>query len=79
MLLFWMAAWTQARSKPGRRSRRCLTKQRSPARRSRAGVVVHRGKIIAERYGPGFTRDTRLEGWSMAKSVTNALIGNIGY
>lgn len=40
-----------------------------------AVVVVYEGQLIAERYGNGVTRDTRLMGWSMTKSITNALIG----
>ncbi|MGI8598273.1 MAG: serine hydrolase domain-containing protein [Chitinophagaceae bacterium] len=42
---------------------------------TRAVVVVYDGKLVAEKYAPGFTKDTRLNGWSMTKSITNALIG----
>jgi CubicO group peptidase (beta-lactamase class C family) len=44
-------------------------------RRTRAIIVVKDGQIIAERYGTGFSKDTRFQGWSMTKSVTNALLG----
>lgn len=44
-------------------------------RRTRAVVVLYRGRIVAERYAPGFTRDTRMHGWSMTKSITSALVG----
>ena len=42
---------------------------------TRALLVLHGGRIVAERYGPGYGRDTRFTGWSMAKSVTGVLIG----
>jgi CubicO group peptidase (beta-lactamase class C family) len=44
-------------------------------KRTRAIVVVHGGRIVAERYAQGITKDTRLVSWSMAKSFTNAMIG----
>jgi CubicO group peptidase (beta-lactamase class C family) len=47
----------------------------SPIRATKAVVVVYNGKIIAERYAPGFGVDTPLISWSVAKSVVNALTG----
>jgi len=44
-------------------------------KRTRAVLVVYDGRLIAERYAPGFTPDMPLLGWSMSKSVTNALVG----
>ncbi|MBO4222834.1 serine hydrolase [Bradyrhizobium neotropicale] len=46
-----------------------------PLRRTKAVVVVHNGKIIAERYAEGISVDTPLLGFSLTKSVINALIG----
>lgn len=41
----------------------------------RAIAVVRDGRLVAERYGAGFGRDTPLLGWSMTKTVTAALVG----
>jgi hypothetical protein len=46
-----------------------------PFRRTKAVVVVHDARVIAERYADGIGIDTPLLGFSMAKSVVNALIG----
>jgi CubicO group peptidase (beta-lactamase class C family) len=43
--------------------------------RTRAVVIVHKGRLIAERYAPGITREMPLIGWSMTKSVTSSLVG----
>lgn len=46
-------------------------------RNTRAVVVVKDGELIAERYGEGFAADTPLLGWSMTKSVANAMVGRL--
>ena len=42
-----------------------------------AFVVTWKGRIVAERYGPGITATTPLESWSMGKSVVATLIGRL--
>jgi CubicO group peptidase (beta-lactamase class C family) len=59
------AAITQAFAEP----------QSAPHRWTKAVVVAHQGHVVAERYAPGYGVDTPILGWSMTKSVTNALIG----
>ena len=44
---------------------------------TRAVLVVHRGRVIAERYAPGFGPTTPQLGWSLAKSVTSLLTGRV--
>jgi len=46
-----------------------------PFRRTKAVVVVHDGRVIAERYAEGIGVNTPLVGFSMTKSVVSALIG----
>jgi len=44
-----------------------------PASLTTAFVVVYKGRLVAERYMPGITKDTQLESWSMGKSLTSTL------
>lgn len=41
----------------------------------KAVVIVKNGRIVAEKYASGYTPDTPLPSFSVAKSVTNALVG----
>ena len=44
-------------------------------KRTRAVVVIYDGKLVAERYAPPFSRTSKFLGWSMTKSIINALLG----
>ncbi len=46
-----------------------------PMGETRALLIVHRGRIVYERYRDGFGPETPQISWSMAKSVTQALVG----
>ena len=49
--------------------------QRPPYANTKAIVIVHDGRVIAERYAQGYGVNTPILGFSMTKSVVNALIG----
>jgi CubicO group peptidase (beta-lactamase class C family) len=42
---------------------------------TRAVLILHDGKVVAERYAPGFGPDSKMLSWSVAKTVTAVLIG----
>jgi CubicO group peptidase (beta-lactamase class C family) len=42
---------------------------------TRAVIIVQNGRIVLEKYAPGFSATTRLVSWSMAKSITQAAVG----
>jgi CubicO group peptidase (beta-lactamase class C family) len=44
-------------------------------RRTRALLVVKDGRLVAEAYAPGFSKETPFCGWSMSKSVLALLVG----
>ena len=46
--------------------------------RNTLGVaVLYQGRLVAERYAPGASRDTRFHGWSMTKSTMATLAGRL--
>lgn len=49
----------------------------SKKQRTRTVIVVYDGKLIIEKYAPGFNKDTKMYGWSMTKSIGAALIGTL--
>ena len=42
---------------------------------TRAVLVVYKDQIIAEKYNRGFTKDSRILGWSMTKSILSTVFG----
>ncbi|MFN0304085.1 MAG: serine hydrolase domain-containing protein [Burkholderiales bacterium] len=51
------------------------SEQPSEQSRTRAIIVLHAGRLIAERYADGFDAASRFPGWSIAKSMTHAMVG----
>jgi CubicO group peptidase (beta-lactamase class C family) len=50
-------------------------KENQKIKRTRAVLVIYKDKIIAEKYNTGFNKNSRILGWSMAKSVMATLFG----
>lgn len=42
---------------------------------TRAVLVIHKNQIIAEQYDNGFTKNSRILGWSMTKSIMSTVFG----
>jgi CubicO group peptidase (beta-lactamase class C family) len=43
--------------------------------KTRAVLVIHKNKLVEEKYAPGFSSTTKFLGWSMTKSITSAVLG----
>jgi len=56
-----------------------VTADNSAGLNTRALLVVHRGEIIAESYDQGTDAFTPVLGWSMAKSLSAIMLGNLEY
>lgn len=50
---------------------------RAEASETRAALLIQDGKIVEKRYAPGYSDANRFISWSMAKSVTAVLIGEL--
>jgi CubicO group peptidase (beta-lactamase class C family) len=46
---------------------------------TRAVLVMYKNQIIAEKYGKGFDKDSRILGWSMTKSILSTVYGIMQY
>ena len=46
-------------------------------RQTKAVLVVHQGELVAERYAAPLDREVPALSWSMAKSVTNLMVGSL--
>jgi len=44
-------------------------------KRTRSVIVIYKDKIIAEKYDTGFNKNSKILGWSMAKSITATYFG----
>ena len=44
-------------------------------KKTRAVLVVYKDQVIAEKYAPGFDEHSLHHGWSMTKSMINAMVG----
>ena len=54
---------------------RLIEQRPSSEGETHALLVVHRGQVVHEFYGEGINQDSTLISWSMAKSMTQALVG----
>jgi CubicO group peptidase (beta-lactamase class C family) len=50
-------------------------KEGEKIKRTRSLLVVYKDKIIAEKYDRGFSKSSKILGWSMTKSVTATMFG----
>lgn len=73
----WPAGVVEAADPAVRRALEQAFAEPDPAhpRLTKAVAVLHDGRLIAERYAPGYGPDTPIYAHSLSKSVVNALVG----
>jgi CubicO group peptidase (beta-lactamase class C family) len=52
-----------------------ISESEDAPRQTRAVIVLYKDQLIAEKYAPGFDKETRLLGWSMTKSIQATMLG----
>jgi CubicO group peptidase (beta-lactamase class C family) len=52
---------------------------KDPEQKTKSLLVVHKNQIIGERYIHGFSKDSKILGWSMTKSILATLYGILEY
>lgn len=52
---------------------------KDPEQKTKSLLVVHKNQIIGERYLRGFSKDSKILGWSMTKSILATLYGILEY
>lgn len=52
-----------------------FTDTKNNLKKTRSVLIVYKDHILAEKYAKGFSKDSKILGWSMAKSITSAVIG----
>ena len=50
-------------------------KEGEKKKRTRSILIIYKDKIIAEKYDTGFTKNSKILGWSMTKSITATYFG----
>lgn len=48
-------------------------------KKTRAVLILYKDQIIAEQYGKGFNKDSKILGWSMTKSLLSTMYGILQY
>lgn len=69
------ADWRDARFDPGLLEAALDLAFTEDGRNTLAALVLHDGRLVAERYADGVTAETPLPGWSMTKSVAATVAG----
>jgi hypothetical protein len=46
---------------------------------TRAVVIIYKDQIVSEKYADGFSKDSKLLGWSMTKSILSTVFGVLEY